>query len=222
MHKQTLPYPLPHPGDIIEGRMNLSLGAKVSVKSNAKAVRFVPDMGYHPESLRIAVEKEWIGVIHSNNLFQTLCKADHHEFILEPEFAHGLPSESQLPLTPIDDHELWQIVRVLCHKPRIATIDNLLHGSVVVGPHHSLNLKLAIILLGRKPPSENHARGDRIGTLDIGVVKALNMFRQLLHSKRIANFFQGNGLELVGIGLLELAKGIDPILLSILGTELKK
>ena len=222
MQQQALFRLLAHALDLVQGALDGRLGPQVAVEGDAEAVRFVADTLEHLQGLGIPVDKQRIRVPYPDYFFQPLGQADYRHAVQDAQFGEGLMGKFQLSLATVNHNELREVFRILGQHTGIAAVHHLLHGGVIVGADHRLDLEAAVVLLGGFCIAEHHARGHRVGTLDVGVVEALHMARQHRHIQRLLQFLHHAHPESVRIRMLPLLDAVEVELLGVLRAQLQQ
>lgn len=79
-----------------------------------------------------------------------------------------------LSASTIDNEELWKWL-ALFGESFVAAEDYFCHGCVVVGSFDGLDIEFAIFFAIGFAIGEAHHGGNGVGTLDVGVIKALDV-----------------------------------------------
>ena len=216
MHKKAFLGLLTDTFDLPQSTLDLGFAPEAAVEGDAEAVGFVTDLHQDFQRPGVTVQEQRVRVVHPDHEFHTLGKADDHQPVHQSEFGQSLAGELQLAFSAIDHHQLRQVVRSLHEHTGVTAVDHLLHRSEVIGPDDRLDLELTVILLGRHSVTENHTGSHRIGSLDVGVVEALDVGRKLLHSQGLAQVLKNHPAIFVRIGVLPLLDGVEKIFLGIL------
>ena len=208
--------------DIAQGAVDGRFGAEVAMEGDAEAVGFVADLLQDAEGLRVPVDEKGIGVADADHLLEALSQTDDGHPVEDIQLQQRLVGEFKLALTAVDDDQLRQVIGILLQHAGIAAVDDFLHGGVVVGADDRLDLEAAVVLLGGHAVAEDDAGGDGVGTLDVGVVEALHVARQVLHAEGLAEILHDRLLIAVGVGVLALAEAAGIELAGVLGAELQQ
>jgi hypothetical protein len=92
-----------------------------------------------------------------------------------------LISKVDLSAPSIDNYKLRQRFPFGNHT-RVATINHLFHRGKVIGPNHALDIEMTVLFFAWNAISEDHTGCNGIRALDIGVVEALDMERELIQT----------------------------------------
>ena len=102
---------------------------------------------------------------------------------IQPKILQHFVNHAHLPFSAVGDNEIGQFSSLFL-QTAVTAVDDLTHRSVVVGAHHGLNVKMAILLTRRLSITEHHARGHRMGALQVGVIETFDMPRLFIEAQR--------------------------------------
>ena len=204
-----------HPLHTIESRYRLRLAATIAMMCNTKTVRLITQMLYQTQRLGVFIDIERRTISREIDFFQTLGNTDDGNLAPQAQLFQRREGRTQLPLATIYHDKLRQRLPLL-YQTVVTAIDNLSHRGEVVGPLDGLDIEMPIIFFRRLRHLENHTRCDRIGSLDIGIIETLDMYRQLAEAEILLQARQYAGSALLGVELLRLFQTVYLILSHIL------
>ena len=117
------------------------------MESDGKAVSLVPHPAQQPQSRRVLGNIERLGMAGAVYLLQPLGQSDHRH-VRQPQVVQGGLGHAELPFTPVDEDQVGQ-GRAFIQHPPVAPGDHFVHGGIVIGPGHGLDVVLAVIAFAR-------------------------------------------------------------------------
>lgn len=107
---------------------------------------------------------------------------------VQPEILQHLVNDAHLPLPAVSNNEIGQLGPLLL-QAAVTPEDDLAHRSVIVGALHGLDVEMAVVLARGFSVAEHHARGYRMGPLQIGVVEAFDVPRLAVEAQFLCRAF---------------------------------
>src|SRR5574344_3169480 len=127
----------------------------------------------------------------------------------------------ELTLATINDDKLRQTLPFF-ETPTVSAIDDFLHGSVIVGTFHSLDVEMTVAALVWLRIDKLHHGSDRIIALEVGIVETLYDLRQDRHPQIVFQLIQHPLLMTFGVGQGTLFVEVNLILCRIATRQLQQ
>ncbi len=152
--------------------------ARVAVEGDGEAMGFVADLLEELQGGGPFAEVEGMRVFGNINLLKSFGKGNDSGLVVDAYLLKRLHRGIELPFAPVNDDEVGQGL-LGGDKAVVVAVDDLLHGGKVVNAFHGLDVEVAVLLFGRVAPFETDHGGDRVGALEVGVVKAFDVHGDL-------------------------------------------
>ena len=143
---------------------------------NSKSVRLVACLLKHLKGFGALIEVKRHAVVGKVQFFKSFGDANEGYPPAESELVKNLYGRRELALASVDEHQLGQR-QSLVEYPGIAPGQGLLHGGKIVGAFYRFDVKMPVFRLGWLSVDEDHTGRHGVGSLSVGVVKALDAAR---------------------------------------------
>ena len=170
--------------DIVKARGKLTLAALVTVEGDGEAVHLRLNLLEETEGGAVVTYGNFIQGIRAEKepcgaVAVVLHQPGHGDG--EPKVGKGITYSPDLPLAPIGKDEVGKpFARFVFAETAVAACDDFAHRCIVIWPFDRADVELAIILLRGTPALEDNAGSHWVRALDVGVVKALDVQRELV------------------------------------------
>lgn len=170
--------------DVVKARGELALAALVTVEGDGEAVHLRLNLFEEAEGRAVVTHGDFVQGIRTEEepcgaVAIVLHQPGHGDG--EPKVGEGIPYSSDLPLAPIGKDEVGKpFARFVFAEAAVAACDDFAHRSIVIRPFDRADVELPIVLLRGTPTLEDNAGSHWVRALDVGVVEALDVQRELV------------------------------------------
>lgn len=170
--------------DVVEARSKLALAALVSVEGDGKAVYLRLNLFEETEGRAVMTYGDFVQGVRAEEepcgaVAVVLHQPGHGDG--EPKVGESIPYSPDLPLAPIGKDEVGKsFARFVFAETAVAACDHFAHRGVVIRPFDRADVELPIVLLRGTPTLEDNAGSHWVRALDVGVVEALDVQRELV------------------------------------------
>ena len=174
----------PNALDIVKARGKLALAALVTVEGDGEAVYLRLDLLQEAEGRAVVTHGDFVQGVRAEEepcgaVAVVLHQPGHGDG--EPKVGEGITYSPDLPLASIGKDEVGKFfARFVFAEAAVAACDHFAHRSIVIRPFDRADVELTIILLRGTPTLEDNAGSHRVRALDVGVVEALDVQRELV------------------------------------------
>ncbi len=183
----------------------------LAMERDAETVRLVAQVANHLQRLARAAEVVGHRIVRIEDLLDALGESHDGHPILDAQLTqHGIGAR-QLPLAAIDHDQVGQFGPFV-EQTAVAAPHDFAHRREVVGPHHRLDIEVAILLARGLAVAEHDARRHGVRALEVRVVEALDVTRLPVEAQFAAHGLHqplGVAFGIADFEVAELLRAVD-------------
>ena len=117
------------------------------MERDSETVGFVTYLLKNLQGWGIPVDEHRIRVSYTIYFLHPFSQGYQGHLFRQSQLGQSLICKCKLALTAVNHYQLRHVLRILRHKTGIASVDDLLHGRIIIRSHDRLDLEMAVVLL---------------------------------------------------------------------------